>query len=123
MPQRIEFEGRVREFPDDFTQADIQRALTMITEQEGRGTAGAASPVLNPPAGATGIRAPQSFTERLYGRMRQGQPPHMAALAEGVRTGIRALPGRVSENAEAVAGYVPRTYGELAAMAIAQVLG
>ncbi|WP_342737471.1 hypothetical protein [Bradyrhizobium sp. B117] len=30
MPQLIEFEGRRHEFPDDFTQADIQRALSSM---------------------------------------------------------------------------------------------
>ncbi|WFU76610.1 hypothetical protein [Bradyrhizobium sp. CB2312] len=31
MPQLIEFEGRPHEFPDDFTQADIQRALSSLS--------------------------------------------------------------------------------------------
>lgn len=59
MPQVIEFEGRRHEFPDDFTQADIQRALSTMAGAPRLpevGAFGRRFPMVN---GAIAVQAPR----------------------------------------------------------------
>lgn len=68
------------------------------------------TPEITPVAGETAIRTPQGFMERWGARRRHGADPVLGFAAETIRSGLRAVPGRLGEEfAEPLAAVLPQT--------------
>jgi hypothetical protein len=126
MPQRVEFDGEVHEFPDDFTDADIEAALGGAAPQAAPEQSGSALSVGGPLAGlmaaAPGIVSGVNAAARaggpalagaLKGRMGQAGMAG-AALTAGTQLTRGDFSGAAATGAGAVAAtQAPKAIGVL----------
>jgi hypothetical protein len=119
MPQRIEFEGAIHEFPDDFTDADIAAALGEPSSPPSARGGGATTTALGMTAAAPvierlGLELATSPHVTKAVKAATGPAARMASRAIGVSTG--SIPGYLASEAVASAAKSPaaRTAAETA---------